>query len=131
MKKGLTRKEFLQQLGILGAASAGAVTFLSSCGGNNKQPAEGSNNQQTPKSVDNKANQGDPCTDVSNLSEADLQNRKNLEYVGSSPYPDKRCDNCNFYIAPTGSEPCGTCQVVKGPINPKGHCTAWVANQKT
>ena len=128
MKKELNRKEFLQRLGIYGITAFGASAFLAACGGggNKDQP-------QVQGDMDSDASNksSDPCTDVSGLTDAELKNRQNLKYVGKSPYSDKYCANCNFFIAPQNGAQCGTCQVVKGPINPQGHCTAWVAKQKS
>ena len=67
------------------------------------------------------------CTDVSKLTKEQIQTRKALQYVDASPHADKRCSNCRLFKPPAAGEQCGTCQVVPGPIHPKGHCTAWVA----
>lgn len=67
------------------------------------------------------------CTDVSNLSQEQIQTRKSLQYVDDSPHAGKRCDNCRFFKPPAGGEECGRCEVVPGPIHPKGYCTAWAA----
>lgn len=66
------------------------------------------------------------CTDVSGLTEQQIQTRKSLQYVDSSPHAAKRCNNCKLFKPPAAGEECGGCQVVPGPIHPKGYCTAWV-----
>lgn len=71
----------------------------------------------------------DPCTDTSGLTQAELTIRTNLKYTGRSPFPDKHCALCQLFVAPASGVACGTCQVVKGPINPKGYCTSFVAKQ--
>lgn len=67
------------------------------------------------------------CTDVSNLTEAQVKTRKAVQYVDASPHAEKRCGNCRFFVPPEGDAECGRCEVVPGPIHPKGYCTAWVA----
>ncbi len=130
MEKKITRKEFLQQLAALGLLSVGAGTVLTSCGKKEEKPAA---ETETPPAAETTPNEGeamnDPCTDVSGLTEAELKMRQSLQYVGESPYPEKLCDNCQFWVAPAEGETCGTCKIVKGPINPKGHCTSWAAKQ--
>lgn len=66
------------------------------------------------------------CTDVSNLTQEQLETRKSLQYVDESPHAEKRCDNCRLFEPPGEDETCGTCQIVPGPIHPQGYCTAWV-----
>jgi hypothetical protein len=66
------------------------------------------------------------CSDVTGLSDPEKTARQALNYTDKSPEAGKTCDNCNLYQA--GSpDACGTCQVVKGPIHPKGYCASWVA----
>lgn len=68
----------------------------------------------------------DSCADVSALSEAEKTTRTALQYVDTSPQPDKKCSLCNLFVPPPDPSMCGTCQVVKGPIHPGGYCTSWV-----
>ena len=74
-----------------------------------------------------KKTEPDSCTDVSALGEPEKMARSALQYVDKSPFADKRCDLCTLYQAPSDPASCGGCQVVKGPIHPKGHCTAFAA----
>jgi High potential iron-sulfur protein len=74
-----------------------------------------------------KKTEPDSCTDVGSLSEAEKMARSALQYVDKSPQADKHCQICNLYQAPSDPSQCGGCQVVKGPIHPKGYCTAFVA----
>ena len=74
-----------------------------------------------------KKNEPDSCTDVSALSEAEKTGRSALQYTDKAPQPDKRCEVCNFWQASTDPAKCGGCQLVKGPIHPKGYCTAFAA----
>ncbi len=67
------------------------------------------------------------CTDVSLLPPAERTAREALKYVEHSPYADKKCQNCRLFVVPPKTGNCGGCQVVKGPINPDGHCISWIA----
>lgn len=111
MKK-INRKDFFKHAAVLSVSAFSLPAFLESCGGNNKNP---------------EAN--DPCTDTSRLTATELKTRETFQYVGSSTYPDKDCALCSYFIAPEGKVHCGTCQVVKGPINPKGYCNSFVKKQ--
>jgi len=98
----LSRRSALKiSLSVLPLA-AGGVALLNACGSS-----------------------GVDCTDVSGLTEPEVATRTNLEYVEASPHgTEKDCVNCRFY---TGNETaCGTCTLVKGPVNPRGYCKSWV-----
>jgi len=98
----LTRRATLRLL----AAVPVAASVLSACG---------------------KKTEPDSCQDVGALSEAEKTGRSALQYTDKSPQGDKRCDNCNFWQPPSDPAQCGGCQLVKGPIHPKGYCTAYAA----
>jgi hypothetical protein len=66
------------------------------------------------------------CTDTMSLSSADAQTRVTLAYVDNSTEPGKSCTRCQQFI-PVAPDACGTCKVVKGPINPNGYCKSFVA----
>jgi hypothetical protein len=100
----LSRREILQRsaaLGLLGVAGAA----LAAC-------------KSEPKAL--------ACTDTMSLSSADAQVRVSLQYVDNSVEPGKMCSLCQQFI-PAAPDQCGTCKVVKGPINPKGYCKSFVA----
>lgn len=107
----MTRRDCLRLTVFAGAAAVGGAAALQGCGNDDK----GSKKQAA----------GD-CSDVSGLSQADLQTRKAVKYVDETPEPDKTCGNCKLYTPPQGGG-CGSCTVVKGPIAKNGYCTAWVA----
>lgn len=65
------------------------------------------------------------CTDTTELSPTDLTIRSSLAYVDTSTTPGKVCSGCQQFIA-TMPGACGTCKVVKGPINPGGNCKSFV-----
>ena len=66
------------------------------------------------------------CTDTMSLSAADAQTRVALQYVDHSVEPGKMCSGCAQFI-PAAPDACGSCKVVKGPINPKGYCKSFIA----
>lgn len=106
MNDVMTRKEFLKRLVAFGIAGASATQLLTACGGSGGG-----------------ASQADPCNDLTGLSDADKQTRTQFQYTGTSADANKVCDKCALWVGLQGN--CGTCQVVKGPINPKGTCTAF------
>jgi len=68
------------------------------------------------------------CADTSGLAPADLALRTApaVGYVESSTQPGKACSTCQqFNAAAPGS--CGSCKVLKGPINPGGYCNLFGA----
>jgi hypothetical protein len=67
------------------------------------------------------------CTDTSSLAPADAQVRTALAYVDISTEPGKVCNGCQQFIPAPQPATCGTCKVVKGPINPNGNCKSFVA----
>jgi hypothetical protein len=108
MESKLSRRQALRQ-----GAGFGAFAFLgaSACG------------KSTPKVL--------MCTDTTGLSATDIQIRETvLAYVEVSTTPGKNCSNCQQFIAgiPGG---CGTCKIVKGPINPGGNCKSFLAKPAT
>lgn len=109
-----SRRDFLQRL----AAGAVAPILLSACGGGDGERANGETAEETVA-----------CADLSELTEAQIQQRQNAEYVDDSPFPEKRCDNCQLYTEAAQGEQCGGCQVLPGAVHPQGYCTLWVARQ--
>ena len=109
----IDRKKFLKHAAALSFTGIGAITFLSGCGKKKEEPGEA------------KEDSG-PCNDLSGLTASEKETRVLYRYVANSPHEDKKCHLCNYFIPPAGGAPCGTCQVVKGPINPDGYCTSWV-----
>lgn len=74
-----------------------------------------------------KKTEPDSCSDVSALSEPEKMARSALQYTDKSPQADKRCEVCSLYQPAADASKCGGCQIVKGPIHPKGYCTGFVA----
>jgi len=105
MKNKITRKEFLKQLPLLGVAFVGGGLILQSC-----------SKSKTDE---------DPCADLSKLTASEKATRNAFQYVSKSLYPDKLCDNCELWVAPEKGMICGGCNIMKGPIHPKGYCSGW------
>ena len=67
----------------------------------------------------------DPCSDLSGVSDNDLDLRKKFAYVKESPVADNQCNNCNLYLPPKPEASCGGCMLFKGPVYSSGYCTYW------
>ena len=74
----------------------------------------------------NKAPAALNCTDTTGLAATDITVRTSLAYVDVSTEVGKSCTSCQQFV-PTTPTTCGTCKVLKGPINPKGYCKSFVA----
>jgi hypothetical protein len=66
------------------------------------------------------------CTDESSLSSADRDARRGARYEERASDPARACSGCTFFTS-AGAEACGSCSVVRGPINPGGTCTLFAA----
>lgn len=102
----LSRRRVLRVLSAVPVLGLGAAALTTGCG---------------------KKTEPDSCSDVTSLGDAEKAARSALQYVDKSPHADKRCELCNLYQASSDPAQCGGCQVVKGPIHPKGYCTAFAA----
>jgi hypothetical protein len=95
------RREALRHLAVLSAAAV-VPGLLAGC---SKKPS---------------------CEDVTGLSPADVAVRRDTAaYVETAADPAKRCALCAQYLA-AAANACGSCKVVKGPINPEGGCKLFV-----
>lgn len=118
--ESIDRKDFFKKVSLFGISAIGASTLLKACGGSAEEEAPAP--ALTETEVD------DPCSDLSGLSEADIQMRENLQYVAETENPDQRCDNCQLWVDPVGDSPCGGCTILPGqPIHAAGWCISWVA----
>jgi hypothetical protein len=104
MDEKLSRRDLFQQSAALGVL---AVVGVGAC------------SKQAPA--------GPSCTDTSGLSAADVGVRTALAYADLSLEAGKECDRCQQFLPGAAENVCGTCKVVRGPINPKGSCKAFVA----
>ena len=102
MQEKLSRREALGNAAALGAL----VAFGGAC---SKKPVALS------------------CTDTTGLAPADLTVRTSLAYVDASMEPGKACQSCQQFVAPPAPGSCGSCKILKGPINPGGYCKSFVA----
>ena len=64
------------------------------------------------------------CADPDDLTDAELTLRTSMNYVEASPIADQQCRQCAFFEA-ADAGPCGTCSLLKGPVNSAGHCSSW------
>lgn len=114
----LSRKDFLKKLGLAGVAGVGATSFLTACGGGSSEEGDSSSASESTGAA--------PCNDTSGLTDADINLREEtFKYVNETPYPEKRCDNCQLYIEPEAGSQCGGCSLFKGPVAPGGYCNSW------
>ena len=111
----LTRRNFIQRLTVVGAATIGA-SYLVACGGESGESGEAGEAGEA-MALD--------CSDVSSLSADQQATRTALQYVEASDVEGQNCTNCQQYQVPATEGGCGTCLVVPGTINPNGHCSSW------
>lgn len=109
-KSKISRKDFL---------IAGSLTTISLLVGTNIISCKKEEKKEEAQS-------GPKCDDTTGLSKEDIEQRKNLQYTDYTPKPEQRCENCALYVAAEGNSPCGKCNLIKGPVSPKGWCTSWV-----
>lgn len=69
------------------------------------------------------------CIDTSGLTPQQVAQREGLQYVDRSGNAAQNCANCQFYQAPNADGACGACQIMPGPVHPKGNCASWAAIQ--
>lgn len=67
------------------------------------------------------------CADPAQLDDQQVSLRASLSYTESAPGKET-CADCGFFRMTAGSS-CGTCELLKGPANPKGHCDSWNKRQ--
>lgn len=77
---------------------------------------------------------GPICTDLSTLTPAERDLRLvTLGYQDKSPDPQKVCAGCVQYGEPDPNDTvqsavtagCGRCQILRGPVSPRGRCKRW------
>ena len=123
----VSRRQFLRSLGLAGAVGMGG-TLLAACGGGSDGSGNGSGNGST-ESTSESATASADCADLSSLSDAQKQQRKqmvkSLNYVEESPEADKNCANCQLYQQEKFGAGCGGCQLFPGPVAEGGYCDSW------
>jgi hypothetical protein len=73
--------------------------------------------------------ESDPCVDADALTTGQASLRASFHYAARSPHGEaKQCAGCQFFSAQAGdANGCGTCQILQGPVNGRGHCDSWSA----
>jgi len=67
------------------------------------------------------------CDDIVGLTPEEATLRKDAAgYLEKAEDPAKPCNKCMQFVA-ASPDACGTCKVVKGPINPEGGCKLFAA----
>ena len=69
----------------------------------------------------------DSCVDPDRISTAQVSLRASFHFTERSPHgPEKECAGCAFFSALAGDPlGCGSCRILQGPANPRGHCDSW------
>lgn len=65
------------------------------------------------------------CANPDALGPDERRQRTLDNYTERSPDPDATCSACALFIAGGDAASCGTCQLFRGPANPKGRCDDW------
>ena len=126
----VSRRRFLQSVGIAGVVGAGS-SLLAACGGgssDSKSSGSSGGGGESSSGGGTKTASAD-CSDVSDLSDAKKKQREqminSLQYVEESPNAEKNCANCSLYIEGDYGEGCGGCQLFPGAVNANGYCNSW------
>ena len=120
-----SRRKFINKCLSTGSLFLGGILFLNSCNTNESSEKQNENNKEAePKK---QGTSGDPCEDLSGVSEGELKKRQSLGYVNKSPDPENYCGNCALFIPAAKEGDCGGCLLFKGPVKAEGHCVQWAA----
>lgn len=133
----ITRKKFLANASMLGLSTVVGSAWLSACSGPSGQSEQNSEATIPPPVEDaNGMSDAEPlgseteaCDDLTGLTEIEIQQREQLQYVAQSQKEDQICANCQFWQPNQQAEACGGCQLIKGPIHPNGWCQTWAPKQ--
>lgn len=71
----------------------------------------------------------DACVDPEALSTGQASLRASVRYAARSPVGDEQaCVACRFFRSrPEDANGCGDCEILQGPVNPRGRCDSWSA----
>jgi hypothetical protein len=64
----------------------------------------------------------DPCDDLSEISQDEIEKRKKFGYVKETQVPESFCGNCGLFLPPLPGKECGGCLLFKGPVHTHGRC---------
>jgi len=113
-----SRRKFLQKCMATNLFLLGGTWMASSCG---SKPSE----KEELGDGEKEAYVGDPCKDMTGVSQEELAKREQFGYVEKTPIPENTCDNCQLYIPSEEEGGCGACLLFKGPVLDKAYCTYW------
>ena len=133
----MTRKKFLTDASRWSLTAVVGGGLLSACAGPSGEseqqtestippPVEEESGMDNPEAL---GNETEACNDLTGLSEVEIQQREQLQYVAQSPKEEQICANCRFWQPEAYDNPCGGCQLLKGPVNPNGWCQTWAPMQ--
>lgn len=112
--KEKSRRKFIRKCLFASSVFLGEALVLSSCG-------SGKPSQEDKKN----ASAGDPCDDLSAVSENEILKREKFGYVKESPIADNNCGNCGLYVPSEAEQACGKCMLFEGPVYSSAYCTYW------
>jgi hypothetical protein len=104
MSKVIRRRTVLK-LGVQGALGTSAILGLSSCGSEDGAQVV--------------------CADPESMSRGEESMRRSLSYVEEAPNADKSCAGCAYFSSADASGGCGSCEILGGQVNSRGHCSSW------
>jgi hypothetical protein len=110
-----SRRKFIHKYLVAGTALFGGGLFFGGC---NSKSSEKNEDEAIASNLKS-------CSDLSGVSESEIQKRKSFGYTEESPIPDNKCGNCSLYIPPEGNKKCGECMLFKGPVYASAYCTYW------
>ena len=119
----ISRRNFLLKMSAASGVSLGMAGILTGCGGGGDSETAAPAPAAEAPAVAEAAS----CTDVSGLTEGEVNMRGSLGYIDTSVEDGKLCSNCALYTAAPAGSSCGGCTLLKGPINPDGYCISWAA----
>jgi hypothetical protein len=108
-----SRRNFLRKITLPTLAAAGLLV-LSRC-------------QSAPEKKAPAAPAKTNCSDLSMLTQEELNVRQQFGYESPSSATERQCGNCALYIIPSAERPCGGCMLFKGPVTADGSCIQFAA----
>lgn len=116
-----SRRTFIRDFFKFGSACLGFAVITEGC-----QPEDAG---QKEKEGSGNSSGSDNCSDLSGVSQEEIQKRDVYGYVEESSYPDMSCSNCSLYLEPDPGSKCGGCVLFEGPVFAEGYCDYWEPNK--